>query len=136
MILNEMGRLRDHTRYFLIDNGHANALSLPGDPRGKNVLTLPRENEVPEELKELLDDIAREEGLEERLKLEVWDDVHARNVSVSPDHRTQCGFSRDVVRHFLCLVLRVSISNMRRRIPIQGYADDVFRRGTEDGRSC
>jgi hypothetical protein len=102
MILNEMDRLRDHTRYFLIDNGHANALSLPGDPGGKNVLTLPRENEVPKELKELLDDIAREEGLEERLKLEVWDDVHARNVSVSPDHRTQCGFSRVILSDTFC----------------------------------
>jgi len=79
MIMKEVRRLRDHTRYFLIANGHADALSLPVDSRGKGVVTLPRANEVPEELKELLDDIAREESLEERLKLEVWNDVHARN---------------------------------------------------------
>ncbi|KAI0253017.1 hypothetical protein BJV78DRAFT_261016 [Lactifluus subvellereus] len=79
MILKEVHRLRDHTRYFLIANGHAGALGLPVDPRGNNVLTLPKGNEVPEEMKELLDDIAREDRLEERLKLEVWDDVHARN---------------------------------------------------------
>ena len=102
MILNQVDRLRDHTRYFLIANGHADAMSLSGDPGGKNVLTLPRKNEVPEELKELLDDIAREEGLEERLKLEVWDDVHARNVSVSPDHRTQRGFSRVILSDTFC----------------------------------
>jgi hypothetical protein len=79
MIKREVLRLRDHTRYFLIANGHANALSLPADSWGSH--TLSRENAVPKELKELLDDVVRVEQLEERLKHEVWDDDHARNVS-------------------------------------------------------
>jgi hypothetical protein len=93
IMVKEVLRLRDHTRYFLIANGHADALSLPVDPQRKDVLTLPKDNSVPEELKQLLDEIAREESLDERLKQEVWDDVHARNVSFFfPDQRTEGGF--------------------------------------------
>jgi hypothetical protein len=111
MMLNEVLRLRDHTRYFLIANGHADALSPQAESMGKKeVLELSRENAIPEEMKELLDDIAQEEGLEGRLKREVWDDVHARNVSLVLFH---IALSRvphcDVVRRCLCLVLRVSI---------------------------
>ena len=88
MMLNEVLRLRDHTRYFLIANGLTNALSLHVEPMGKNeVLKLSRENTIPEGMKELLDDIAQEEGFEERLKREVWDDVHARNVSLFVSRR-------------------------------------------------
>ena len=79
MIMEEVLRLRDHTRYFLISNGHGDALGLPLDTRGKDVLN---QYAVPEDLKKLLDEIAQEEGLEERLKQEVWDNQHARNVSV------------------------------------------------------
>jgi potassium channel subfamily K len=79
MILKEVLKLRDHTRYFLIANGHAEALSLQGGP---SALAMQRDNAVPEDLKHLLDEIAQEEGFEERLKQEVWDDTHARNVGV------------------------------------------------------
>jgi len=76
MILKEVLKLRDHTRYFLIANGHAEALSLQGGP---SALAMQQDNAVPEDLKHLLDEIAQEEGFEERLKQEVWDDTHARN---------------------------------------------------------
>jgi len=75
LILNEVLKLRDHTRYFLISNGHSDALGLPLETRGKDILD---QSAVPEELKQLLDEIAQEEGFEERLKQEVWDDQHAR----------------------------------------------------------
>lgn len=78
MILREVIRLRDHTRYFVMANGHADAMSL--QVGGRN--SPPEEYAVPEDLKHLLDEIAREEGFEERLKQEVWDDAHARNVSL------------------------------------------------------
>lgn len=81
MILREVFRLRDHTRYFLIANGHADALH-PNLLPQNTTLPMPMENAVPEGLKRLLDEIAHEEGFEERLKQEVWDDAHARNVSL------------------------------------------------------
>jgi hypothetical protein len=82
MMLDEVLRLRDHTRYFLIANGLTDALSLHMVPMGRDeVLKLSRENTIPEEMKKLLDEIAQEGGSEVRLKREVWDDVHARNVS-------------------------------------------------------
>jgi hypothetical protein len=88
MMLNEVLRIRDHTRYFLVANGLTGALSLHMGPMGRNeVLKLSRENAIPKEMKELLDDIAKEEGFEERLKREVWDDVHARNVSLFVSRR-------------------------------------------------
>ncbi|KAI9507850.1 voltage-gated potassium channel [Russula earlei] len=78
MILKEVLRLRDHTRYFLVSNGHASAWNLHTVPGANDVLTTSRAV-IPEDLKEVLDEIAREEGFEERLKQEVWDDPHARN---------------------------------------------------------
>ncbi|KAI0000703.1 hypothetical protein BJV74DRAFT_882769 [Russula compacta] len=78
MILREVFRLRDHTRYFLIANGHADALH-PNLLPQNTALPMPMENAVPDGLKQLLDEIAHEEGFEERLKQEVWDDAHARN---------------------------------------------------------
>ena len=80
IILKEVYRLRDHTRYFLFANGHADVLGL--QVGGANATPTPNECAVPENLKQLLDEIAQEEGFEERLKQEVWDDAHARNVSV------------------------------------------------------
>jgi potassium channel subfamily K len=80
IMLKEVLRLRDHTRYFLLVNGHADALGLKV---GKvNATPTPNDCTVPEDLKELLDEIAQEEGFEERLKQEVWDDAQARNVSL------------------------------------------------------
>ncbi|KAH9974700.1 hypothetical protein BGW80DRAFT_1559693 [Lactifluus volemus] len=80
MMLNEVPRLRDHTRYFLIANGLTDALSLHMVPMGRDeALKLSRENAIPKELKELLNEIAQEGGFEERQKREVWDDVHATN---------------------------------------------------------
>jgi len=76
MILKEVLRLRDHTRYFLVSNGHGDALGLALDTRGKDILN---QHAAPEDLKHLLDEIAQEEGFEERLKQEMWDDQHARN---------------------------------------------------------
>jgi hypothetical protein len=78
MILREVLRLRDHTRYFVVANGHADAMSLQVGGRTNSPA---EEYAVPEDLKDLLDEIAREERFEERLKQEVWDDAHARNVS-------------------------------------------------------
>ena len=83
MILKEVVKFRENTRYFFIAGGHADALSLPSDPREKSGISFPQENVVPEELKKLLDEVAQEEGFDERLKQEVWDDEHARNVSLS-----------------------------------------------------
>ena len=80
IILKEVYRLRDHTRYFLMANGHAEVLGLHMGQA--NVPSTPNESAVPEDLKKLLDEIAQEEGFEERLKQEVWDDAHARNVSL------------------------------------------------------
>jgi hypothetical protein len=80
MILKEVIKFREHTRYFFIASGHADALN-PLDP-GKSGISFPQENIVPEELKNLLDEVAQEEGFDERLKQEVWDDEHARNVSL------------------------------------------------------
>jgi len=80
MILKEVLRLRDHTRYFVMANGHADAMSVQV---GAGAATPPpQEYAVPDGLKELLDEVAHEEGFEERLKQEVWDDAHARNVSL------------------------------------------------------
>lgn len=79
IVLREVLKFREHTRFFFIASGHADALSLPPDPRGKNGISFPQENVVPEELKKLLDEIAQEEGFDERLKQEAWDDEHARN---------------------------------------------------------
>ena len=81
MILKEVLRLRDHTRYFVMANGHADAMSV----QVGGAATPPPVSQdfaVPEGLKELLDEVAHEEGFEERLKQEVWDDAHARNVSL------------------------------------------------------
>ena len=80
IILKEVYKLRDHTRYFLLANGHADVLGL--QVGGANVTPTPNEFAVPEDLKQLLDEIAQEEGFEERLKQEGWDNAHARNVSV------------------------------------------------------
>ncbi|KAI9462782.1 voltage-gated potassium channel [Lactarius psammicola] len=79
IVLKEVLKFREHTRYFFIASGHADALCLPPDPRGKSGVSFPQENAVPEELKKLLDEIAQEEGFDERLKQEAWDDEHARN---------------------------------------------------------
>jgi potassium channel subfamily K len=78
MILKEVLRLRNHTRYFLLANGHGDALQAGG----ADVTPTPRACDVPDGLKQLLDDVAQEEGFGERLKQEVWDDAHARNVSL------------------------------------------------------
>jgi len=78
MVLKEVIKFREHTRYFFIASGHADALSPPADPRGKGGISFPAENAVPEELKKLLDEIAQEEGFDERLKQEVWKDEHSR----------------------------------------------------------
>jgi hypothetical protein len=80
IIMKEVYRLRDHTRYFLLANGHADILGL--QVGGANVTPTPNESAVPENLKQLLDEIAQEEGFEERSKQEVWGNAHARNVSV------------------------------------------------------
>ena len=83
MVLKEVLKFREHTRYFFIASGHADALSLPAGPREDGGISFPHENVVPEGLKKLLDEIAQEEGFDERLKQEVWDDEHARKVSLS-----------------------------------------------------
>ena len=81
MILKEVLRLRDHTRYFLMSNGHADVFELQMDTGGSGS-SMPKELAVHEDLKQLLDEIAEEEGFEEQLKQEVWDDVHARKVGL------------------------------------------------------
>jgi len=80
MIMKEVFKLRDHTRYFLLANGHADAMG--AHVSGANVTPTPKACAVPDDLKQLLDEVAHEEGFEERLKQEVWDDAHARNVSL------------------------------------------------------
>jgi hypothetical protein len=80
MMLREVLRLRDHTRYFLMTNGHTDAFDAV-DTLGENG-PLPKEHAVHEDLKQLLDEIAEEEGLADHLKHEVWGDVHARKVSL------------------------------------------------------
>jgi len=81
MMLREVLRLRDHTRYFLMTNGHADVFDIQTDTVGESG-PLPKEHAVHEDLKQLLDEIAEEEGLEEHLKQEVWGDSHARRVSL------------------------------------------------------
>jgi potassium channel subfamily K len=81
MILKEVLKLRDHTRYFLMTHGHADVFDLQMDLGGSGS-SMPKEHAVHEDLKQLLDEIAEEEGLEERSKQEVWDDVHARKVGL------------------------------------------------------
>jgi len=76
MILKEVLRLRDHTRYFLMTHGHADVFELQMDMGASS--SMPKEHAVHEDLKRLLDEIVEEEGLEERVKQEVWDDAHAR----------------------------------------------------------
>ncbi len=82
MILKEVLKLRDHTRYFLISHGHADIFEHQMDTQGGSGSSMPKEHAVHEDLKQLLDEIAKEEGLEERSKQEVWDDVHARKASL------------------------------------------------------
>jgi potassium channel subfamily K len=79
MILKDVLRLRDHTRYFMMTHGHADVFELQMNMPGGSS-SMPKEHAVHEDLKQLLDEIAEEEGLEERAKQEVWDDVHARKV--------------------------------------------------------
>ncbi len=110
MILRDVLKLRDHTRYFLMTHGHADVFDLQMDTQGGSRCSMPKEHAVHEDLKQLLDEIAEEEGLEERSKLEVWDDAHARKVSFSSDERmfgvNGCSlFSR----RSLYLVLKVRI---------------------------
>lgn len=81
MILKDVLRLRDHTRYFLMTHGHADVFELQMDKPGGSS-SMPKEHAVHEDLKQLLDEIAEEEGIEERAKQEVWDDVHARKVGL------------------------------------------------------
>ena len=82
LMLREVLRLRDHTRYFLMTNGHADIFDFPMDTLGEGGSTVPKEYAVQEDLKQLLDEIAQEEGLEEHLKQEVWDDAQARKVGL------------------------------------------------------
>lgn len=82
LMLKEVLRLRDHTRYFLMTNGHADIFDLPSDTLGEGGSTVPKEHAVHADLKQLLDEIAEEEGLEEHLKQEVWDDAQARKVGL------------------------------------------------------
>ncbi len=81
MILKEVLRLRDHTRYFLMTHGHADVFELQMDTGGIGS-SMPKEQAVHEDLKRLLDEIVEEEGLEERVKQEAWDDTHARKVGL------------------------------------------------------
>jgi hypothetical protein len=81
MILKEVLRLRDHTRYFLMTHGHADVFELQM-ATGESGPSMPKELAVHEDLKQMLEEIAEEEGFEERLKQEVWDDVHARKVGL------------------------------------------------------
>jgi len=85
MILKEVVKFRESTRFFFIAGGHGDALSQLPDPQGAS--SPKQKSEVPEELKKLVDEIAQEEGFDERLKQEVWDDEHARNVSLLSSHR-------------------------------------------------
>ena len=82
MILKEVLKLRDHTRYFLVTHGHAEIFEQQMNMPGGSGSAMPKEHEIHEDLKQLLDEIAEEEGLEERAKQEVWDDIHARKVSL------------------------------------------------------
>jgi hypothetical protein len=82
MMLKEVLRLRDHTRYFLMTNGHADVFDIHTGTLGEGGSAIPQEHAVHEDLKQLLDEIAEEEGLEERLKHEVWEDVHSRKVGL------------------------------------------------------
>jgi len=82
MMLREVLRLRDHTRYFLMTNGHADVFDIQTETLVESGSTMPKEHAVQEDLKQLLNEIAEEEGLEERMKQEVWDDAHARKVGL------------------------------------------------------
>ena len=84
LMLKEVLRLRDHTRYFLMTNGHADIFDHPMDALGEggSEIAMQKESAVHSDLKQLLDEIAEEEGLEEHLKQEVWDDAHARKVGL------------------------------------------------------
>lgn len=77
MILKEVLRLRNHTRYFMMTHGHADVFEFQMDT-AESGSSMPKEHAVHEDLKQLLDEIVEEEGLEERAKQEVWDDAHAR----------------------------------------------------------
>ena len=63
-------------------NGHADVFDFHMDTPGGSKSLMPKEHAVHEDLKQLLDEIAEEEGLEERAKQELWDDVHARKVGL------------------------------------------------------
>jgi potassium channel subfamily K, other eukaryote len=82
MVLKEVLKLRDHTRYFLMTNGHADVFDHQIDTPGGSGSSMPKEHAIHEDLKQLLNEIAEEEGLEERSKQEMWDDVHARKVGL------------------------------------------------------
>ncbi len=82
MILKDVLKLRDHTRYFLMTDGHADIFDLHMDKPGGSGPSMPKEQAIHDDLKQLLDEIAEEEGLEEQSKQEVWDDVHARKVGL------------------------------------------------------
>ena len=84
LMLKEVLRLRDHTRYFLMTNGHADIFDHPLDALGEggSAIAMQKESAVHSDLKQLLDEIAEEEGLEEHLKQEVWDDSDARKVGL------------------------------------------------------
>ncbi|KAA1478158.1 voltage-gated potassium channel [Dentipellis sp. KUC8613] len=82
LILEIVNRFRRHIQYFALVNGHSTAaLHALGRPPQDGEEFVPPQAEMgpPEELKKLLDEIAREEGISERLKDEVWQDEHARN---------------------------------------------------------
>jgi hypothetical protein len=83
MVLKEVLKLRDHTRYFLMTHGHADIFEHQMNESEGSGSSMPKEHAIHEDLKQLLDEIAEEEGLEERAKLEVWDDIHARKVCLA-----------------------------------------------------
>lgn len=76
-ILEEAHTLREQMRYFLTSNGHGHGL----DDVAPNT-----DDKVPPSLRELLDEISKDDPGDgdqfgERMKDEIWEDDYARNVS-------------------------------------------------------
>jgi len=79
MIIDQMKKIHEDLRFFLISNGHASELG-PFEISSDRQLAS-QGLEPPDSLRRILDEVTEQETIGERTKAEVWTDNYSRNVS-------------------------------------------------------
>jgi len=80
MIIDQMKKIHEDLRFFLISNGHADELGpfeISSDRQPASQRLQP-----PHSLRRILDEVTEQETIGERMKAEIWADNHSRNVGV------------------------------------------------------